>query len=339
MKARRRSDSPDALARRTGDGGLEVAAADSAFHRKPRTARQRIKRALLASGALVVVVALGVASLGAAWLAGYKVPVASGATYLRVEKLPSTSSADAATGPTDPFFILLVGNDDRPGVGGARGDALHLVGVNPKLHKATMLDIPRDTCWQNDKINAANAEGGAPAQAAAVGGLIGVHVSYAVDVNFDGFTSLVDGVGGFEMNVPFEMHDSYSGAYFHPGIQHMSGDAALRFSRDRHDFPQSDIIRTNNQGLLILAGIAQMQKAWNTAGGQFKLIRLLYQHAQLDNLGVTDLFRLGRVMQDIPVTGIRNETIPIVNGSCLPLSSDAPGMFADFADDAVLESH
>ena len=44
-------------------------------------------------------------------------------------------------------------------------------------------------------------------------------------------------------------------------------------------------------------------------------------------------------MQDIPVSGIRNETIPIVNGSCLPLSGDAPGMFADFADDAVLESH
>src|SRR4029077_17215929 len=83
-------------------------------------------------------------------------------------------------GPTDPFFILLVGNDDRPGVGGARGDALHVVGVNPKLHKATMLDIPRDACWAGDKINTANATGGAPAQAEAVGGLVGVHVSYAV---------------------------------------------------------------------------------------------------------------------------------------------------------------
>jgi LCP family protein required for cell wall assembly len=309
------------------------------LHRKPRTAKQRVKRALLASGALVVVVALGIASLGAAWLAGYKVPLASGATYLRVEKLPRPLSADAASGPTDPFFILLIGNDDRPGVGGARGDALHLVGVNPKQHKATMLDIPRDTCWQNDKINTANEIGGAPAQAEAVGGLIGVHVGYAVDVNFAGFIKLVDGVGGFQMNVPFEMHDSYSGAYFHPGVQHMTGDEALRFSRDRHDFPQSDIIRTNNQGLLILAGIAQMQKDAHTAGGQFKLIKLLYQHAQLDNLGVTDLFRLGRIMYDIPVSSIRNKTIPVAGGDCLALASDAPGLFADFADNAVLESH
>jgi len=308
------------------------------FRRKQRTPKQRLKQALLASGALVVVFTLTVVSLGAAWLAGYKVPLASGATYIKVQKLASTE-ADAAAGPTTPFFILLVGNDDRPGVGGARGDALHLVGVNPKLHKATMLDIPRDTCWAGDKINAANANGGAPAQAAAVGGLIGVPVSYAVDVNFDGFTSLVDGVGGFSMNIPFEMHDPYSGAYFQPGVQHMTGDEALRFSRDRHDFSLNDTATTENQGLLIIAGIAQMQKDAQSAGGQFKLIKLLYQHAELDNLGVTDLFRLGRIMYDIPVNAIRNLTIPVTNGNCLGLSGDAPGLFADFADDAVLQSH
>ena len=311
--------------------------------RTPRTkltTRQRVKRVLIGSAALVTVLTLGVAALGAAWLAGYKVPLATGATYMRVVKLGNASEADAATGPTSPFFILLVGNDSRPGVGGSRGDALHLIGVNPKLHKATMLDIPRDTCWDGDKINAANATGGPSAQAEAVGGLVGVHVSYAVDVDFAGFTSLVDGVGGFKMYVPFTMHDSYSGAYFNPGVYHMTGDLALRFSRDRHDFPTSDIVRTNNQGLVILAGIEQMQKSASTAAGEFHLITLLYQHAQLDNLGVTDLFRLGRLVQDIPVSNIRNVNIPIVlSGSCLPLSGDAPGFFADFRDDAILESH
>ncbi len=166
---------------------------------------------------------LGVVGLGAAWLAGYKVPFASGATYLSVQKLQPNGDADASPSQTAPFYVLLVGNDDRPGVGGARGDALHLVGVNPQLHKATMLNIPRDTCWNGDKINAANAQGGGPAQAAAVGGLVGVPVSYVVDVNFDKFQALVDGVGGITLNVPTQMHDTYSGAYFHPGVQHMNG--------------------------------------------------------------------------------------------------------------------
>jgi LCP family protein required for cell wall assembly len=307
--------------------------------RTKRTTKQRVKRFVLACTAFVVVIVVGIAALGAAWLRGYKVPLASGATYMRVVKLGNTSVADAATGPTSPFFILLVGNDSRPGVGGSRGDALHLIGVNPKLHKATMLDIPRDTCWNGDKINAANATGGVTAQADAVGGLVGVHVSYAVDVDFDGFTSLVDAVGGFPLNVPFTMHDPDSGAYFSPGVQHMTGDLALRFSRDRHDFPQSDIIRTNNQGLVILAGIEQMQKTAQSAAGEFHLITLLYQHAQLMNLGVTDLFRLGRLVQDIPVNNIRNVTIPIGGGNCLSLGGDAPGFFADFRDDAILESH
>ena len=48
------------------------------FRRKQRTPKQRLKQALLASGALVVVFTLTVVSLGAAWLAGYKVPLASG---------------------------------------------------------------------------------------------------------------------------------------------------------------------------------------------------------------------------------------------------------------------
>ena len=299
----------------------------------------RARRVVISACALVLAIALGTATLGAAWLAGYKVPLASGATFLRVQKLAPGGYAFQSGGPNDPFFVLLVGNDDRPGVGGARGDALHLVGVNPKLHKATILDIPRDTCWDGDKINAANARGGAPAQAQAVGGLVGVPVKYAVDVNFDGFLALVNSVGGLDINVPTEMHDHYSGAYFQPGPQHIDALGALAFSRDRHDFPSSDLIRTGNQGLLIMAAIAQLQKQAQSAGGQFHLITTLYQHAQLANLGVTDLFRLGRVMYQIPTSGIRNVTLPTAGGSCLSLAGSAAGLFADFRDDAVLESN
>ena len=126
----------------------------------------RVRRVLFVGAALVVSFVLAVSALSAAWLAGYKVPLASGATYLRVQKLAHAGDAERSGGPNKPFFVLLVGNDSRPGVGGARGDALHLVGVNPQLHQATILDIPRDTCWAGDKINAANAAGGGPAQAA-----------------------------------------------------------------------------------------------------------------------------------------------------------------------------
>jgi LCP family protein required for cell wall assembly len=297
----------------------------------------RTRKVVLGIGASLCAFVLGCAALFGAWMAGIHVPVASGTPYLRVVKLSPRGNVDrVGGGPTAPFFVLLVGNDNRPGVGGSRGDALHLLGVNPALHKATMLDIPRDTCWNGDKINAGNTHG-PRAQADDVGGLTGVHVSYVVDVDFGGFTSLVDGVGGVDVNVPTPMHDGFSGAFFNAGPNHMNGGAALAFSRDRHDFPQSDIIRTHNQGLLILEGMKHLQKQMRNAGGEFHLLMLLGRHAQLDGIGVKDLYRLGRVAFSLDPAQIKNITIPVTNGGCLQLGGGAAGLFADFRDDGVVE--
>ena len=300
--------------------------------------RKRLRRIVMAFTAVVGVCMLAISGLFAAWLNGAHIPLASGVTYLRVAKINPISGADRTEGaPTAPFFILLVGNDSRPGVGGARGDALHLLGVNPAQHKATMLDIPRDTCWNGDKINVGNTQGPRQ-QANDVGGLIGVNISYVVDVDFAGFTGLVDGVGGLTVNVPTPMHDSYSGAYYSPGPQHMNGTQALAFSRDRHDFPQSDIVRTHNQGGLILDAMRSLDKTMQSASGEFKLLALLGRHAQLDGIGIKDLYKLGRLAFSINPDQVKNITIPITNGQCLGLGGGAQQLFADFRDDGVVET-
>ena len=139
---------------------------------------------------------------------------------------------------------------------------------------------------------------------------------------------------------PTAMHDSYSGAYFDPGVRHMNGLEALAFSRDRHDFPQSDIVRTSNQGLLILDAMRQLRTKMQSAGGEFQLLSLLGRHAQLDGIGVKDLYRLGRVAFSLDPGRIKNITVPYSGGgNCLTLAPSAAGLFADFRDDAVVESH
>jgi polyisoprenyl-teichoic acid--peptidoglycan teichoic acid transferase len=298
---------------------------------------RRTKRVLLGLAGATTAFVLACVGISAAWLAGVHVPLASGATYLRVEKLSPTSTADAVGGgPNAPFFILLVGNDSRPGVGGARGDALHVLGVNPAQHRASMIDIPRDTCWNGDKINVGNTQG-PRSQANDVGGLLGVPISYVVDVDFAGFTGLVDGIGGVDVNVPMQMHDTYSGAYFSPGMQHMNGGAALSFSRDRHDFPTSDIVRTHNQGSLILDAMRQLRAKMQNAPGEFKLLALLGRHAQLDGIGMKDLYRLGRVAFSLNPDQIQNIVIPYTGGGCLGLGAGASSLFADFRDDGIVE--
>jgi LCP family protein required for cell wall assembly len=289
--------------------------------------------------AFVCAVVMGTSALFTAWMHGVRVPVATGATYMRVAKITPLAGADRVSDrPDGVFYILLVGNDSRPGVGGARGDALHLVGVNTKAKSGSMIDIPRDTCYAGDKINAANTRG-LRSSADAVGILVGVPVAYVVEVDFAGFTSLVDGIGGVPVNVASDMHDSYSGAYFSKGVHHMNGDDALRFSRDRHDYPNSDITRTANQGSLIFDAMRHLSKQMQSAPGEFKLLSLLGRHAHLDGIGLKDLYKLGRVAFSLDPNKMKHVVLPVVNGGCLPLSGGASSLFADFKDDAILQGH
>ncbi len=297
-------------------------------------------------GALVIAplcALLAVALLFAAWLHGTRIPFASGATWFSVEKV---GQAHYNGEPTQPVFFLIVGNDSRGGPGNARGDALHLVGVNPALHKATILDIPRDTSAQipghgTDKVNAALAYGGLALQAQTVAKLVGVDVPYAMTTDFDGFTALIDGVGGIDVNVPFPMHDTYSGAYFQPGVVHMNGQQALAFCRDRHDFPTGDLQRSEDQGTFMLAALAQLRAQNPDATGTIHLLALLGRHVQLDGIGLGDLYRLVRLGLAFDPSQVRNVRVPVTNGTGtnLALGSDAQSLFRDFADDAVLESH
>src|SRR4051794_36548496 len=68
-------------------------------------------------------------------------------TICAVPPLPGFASYQPNTWK-DTVFVLLIGSDERAGLGGSRGDALHVIGLNAGAGKATILDIPRDT-WVN----------------------------------------------------------------------------------------------------------------------------------------------------------------------------------------------
>jgi len=308
---------------------------------RPRHGLRR--RRLLALVAAVTVPVLAIGAAAGLWLATGRLPLAGGAVWFRVTKVGGAHFADA---PDRPVFILVVGNDYRPEVGGARGDALHVIGVNPASGQATILDIPRDTGAAipghgTDKINVAFAFGGIERQAQAVGQLVGVEISYAIATDFAGFIALVDEIGGIDVDVPMRMSDRYTGAYFEPGRRHLNGEQALAFSRNRHDFPTGDLQRSANQGHLILSALATLRGRNTGAAGTLHAVSVLARHTETHGLGLTDLYRLGRLGLSLDPSRVRNVVIPVGagRGSRLALLPSAQALFADFRDDAVLQSH
>lgn len=293
--------------------------------------------------ALPLVVVLALTGITAAWLAGWRVPGASASVWFEVTK---TASADYTPKPNQPVFLLAIGNDGRPGDTVTRGDAIHLIGVNPATGQATILDFPRDTGMQipghgMDKVNAAHAEGGPRLQAETIANTVGVPVPYVISVDFPGFIAMVDEMGGLNVNVPFEMRDPDSGANFAAGPQRLDGHGALAFSRNRHQFPTGDLQRSENQGYLIVQALADL-RARNTGPlGTLKLLANLGRHAQLDGVGLKDLYALGRLGLSIDPANVRNVLVPVAAGSGtrLQLTSAAQSLFADFRDDAVLQTH
>jgi LCP family protein required for cell wall assembly len=290
-----------------------------------------------------LVVALALVGSFMLWLHGVRLPFASGAVWFKVTK---TASADYSSTPDRPVFILAIGNDGRPGDTSTRGDAIHLIGVNPAQRKATMLDFPRDLGLPipghgMDKVNISHVYGGPRLEAQTIGNAVGVQIPYAIDTNFPGFISMVDDMGGLTVNVPERMHDPNSGANFEAGPNHFDGHQALSFARNRHQFPTGDLKRSENQGYLIIQALAQL-RADNTGPiGTLKLLANLGRHAELVGIGIDDLYDLGRLGLSIDPGNVRNVVVPISagSGSRLSLGPGAGSLFADFADDAVLQSH
>jgi len=285
-------------------------------------------------------------------LAGLVSSAARGGPGIRLGKslmqVHRVAEAHFNPGSGDPVFVLIVGNDARPGDIVSRGDALHLVGVNPTTGQATILNIPRDT-WTNipghgvSKINDGYSYGGPVGQARAVSALVGVDIPFVISTGFDGLMEMVDELGGVDVDVPFAMADADSGAYFRAGPNHFLGGEALAFSRNRH-FDGGDFLRSEHQAMIIIAGLAKLRAEGPSAANTVKWLSVLLRNSTFDGASVPDLYRLGRLALSIDPANIRSVTMPGVVGtaggaSVVFVGAGAGSLFADFRDDGILQSH
>lgn len=149
-----------------------------------------------------------------------------------------------------------------------RSDALMLVHVPADRRTLYIVSINRDM-WADipgfggGKINAGLQYGGIDMTTQTVQQLFGITIHHTLMLDFGGLKLMVDGLGGIDVNVPVPFQSTHdTGHVFGPGVNHLDGQAALEFSRERFAFVDGDVQRVRNQQILLRAILARL-----TAGG------------------------------------------------------------------------
>ncbi|MCD6021322.1 MAG: LytR family transcriptional regulator [Actinomycetia bacterium] len=210
--------------------------------------------------ATVATLAAGLSGLGVATL---QATPAVSAPVLQI------GAAHAEYGPTitgnDPIFILILGSDSRPGTALEDGlcDSIHILGIDPKTKRATLVGIPRDSyvpiaSGGTNKINVALPQGGPEGMVATVEDLTGITFDYFMLTGFEGMTRIFDALGGLRIDVPYAFK-GYENTDFTAGPTTMTGAEALEYSRTRKSLSHGDFDRSMNHGRIMLAAFSQFR--------------------------------------------------------------------------------
>ncbi len=198
------------------------------------------------------------------------------------------------------FNVLLLGKGGARHDGPDLTDTIMVANVQPAKNRVNLISLPRDLWIPHipGKINTAYAFGqekgdgkGMLLAKAVVQRVTGVDIDYVFVLDFDGFTTLIDHLGGIDVNVkrsfddyeyPVEGNEAdlcghteeeaarlatesasmlevfpcrYKHLHFDKGVQHMDGNTALEFVRSRHALgPEgSDFARSARQQEVIKA--------------------------------------------------------------------------------------
>ena len=182
----------------------------------------------------------------------------------------------------DPFYMVLIGVDkDEARAEGSeygsadsayRTDTILLARVDPTEKQVTLVSIHRDTLidfgsYGKQKINSAYSIGserkeageegvsGASYTVETISKFAGVPIAHYAEIDLDQFISVVDTIGGVEVNVPVDVYDpEYTGADIKAGVQTLDGDQALKLCRARHAYDKygaGDYYRTANQRMVL----------------------------------------------------------------------------------------
>ncbi|KRC37091.1 hypothetical protein ASE27_08110 [Oerskovia sp. Root918] len=290
---------------------------------------------------------------------------------------PEASRPPVATpDPEDPLAglpvnLVLIGSDDRSGVneaiGGAeagmRSDTTMLLHVSADRSRVELVSVPRDlmipipactvtgggttepSSWSifNSAFSRGWNAGQDLASAATctqmtVEQISGVRTDGFLVVDFAGFQSMVDALGGVPICIPEDMDDEDANLHLTAGDHVLSGPEALALARARHGLSDgSDTYRMGRQQAL-LAALTKSVLGKNVLTDLPSLIRFLdAATSSLTISGGVDLKGLAFSLRSVRADAVTFLTIPSgpqpSNPARVVLSDEAADVWARLAAD------
>lgn len=230
---------------------------------------------------------------------------------------------------------------------GARTDTVFV--LSTRGADAALLAFPRDLLvtlcdGSQQRLNAATAVGGPDCLVETVSSVSGLDISHWVQINFLGFSEVVDAVGGVELCLDEAIDDPKAGIDLDAGCQRLGGPDALGFVRTRQGDSDLGRIERQQQFLRALAGevatpatVLNPIRYYGVAGAMGGAL------SADDGLSGIDLVRLGLAGRGVATGRIVTATIPVsdttLGGAQVlsPVEPDASELFARFASGAIFD--
>lgn len=177
---------------------------------------------------------------------------------------------DTTTSVNDSFNIYISGIDvSGPITTNSRSDVNLIMTVNPKKKKILITTTPRDyyvtipgvSGEQRDKLTHAGIYG-VDSSMKTLEELYGININYYARINFTSLVKIVDALGGVDVNSDYEFKTMHGDYEIKKGMNHLTGEMALGFVRERYSFEDGDNQRGKNQEKVLTAMI---QKACTPA--------------------------------------------------------------------------
>ena len=178
----------------------------------------------------------------------------------------------------DRYTFLICGYDDAA----ENTDAIALFDYDLNHNSASFVQIPRDTYISTDtvsgKINSVysslrargySRESAMDIFVATVSEVMGTSIDGYAGYTIKGLSRLIDNLGGIDLDLPFDFSFTDEGGEYSlnlkKGINHLSGDEAVKFVRYRKGYALGDLGRIDAQKIFLSSFIRQIKNSINLA--------------------------------------------------------------------------